>query len=159
MILIGIDPGVSGAVAVYDEETLELADVFDVPAATVGGKNRIDAYAFADKVSDFGSRVRRVTIERVGSMPKQGVSSSFAFGCSYGIAIGIVAALGYPIEYVTPMKWKSRMGIPIGSDKQASRARASQVFGGEAGAKFWPNKGHHGRAEAALLALYGAQHG
>jgi hypothetical protein len=152
MIVAGIDPGVSGAVALYDTTARTLIHVCDMPAYVVNKtKRRVEPYALANILAPLP--VRLVVIEQVASRPKQGVASSFNFGVSFGIAIGVCAGLGLRIERVIPGVWKSALRIPVGSDKAYSLAHASQMFGND---KWWPNKGHHGRAEAALLARYGA---
>lgn len=158
-MIVGIDPGASGAVAFYDEGHRELVSAHDAPMAIVGGKTRMDPYAFAALLRSVClADITKVVIEDVHSMPKQGVASSFAFGRSFGNAEAIVATLGLPLVYVSPVAWKKALRIPVGSDKAYSRLRATQIFGAS-GEKWWPNKGHHGRAEAAMLAVYGAGHG
>jgi crossover junction endodeoxyribonuclease RuvC len=87
----------------------------------------------------------------VSTSPGQGVSSTFAFGRAYGIVIGILVALGTPMTFVSPAKWKRALGVP--SVKDGARARASQLL--PQASSRWPLKRHDGRAEAALLALYG----
>ena len=91
-------------------------------------------------------------IEQVGAMPKQGVSSTFKFGASFGLVRGVVLALGVPLHHVTPGVWKKH--FRLNSDKEKARALAL---------RFWPASEHfsrkkdHGRAEAALIARYGAE--
>ena len=152
MIVVGIDPGLGGAIALYDRIAEELVSVEDMPTfETVRGRRLVDAYALAGMLRQTTPQL--VVVELVASRPKQGVASSFNFGVSAGKVEGVCAGLMFPISYVTPMSWKKSVGIPAGSDKQVSRARASQLFGND---KFWPLKKHDGRAEAALLAKYGA---
>jgi crossover junction endodeoxyribonuclease RuvC len=85
-------------------------------------------------------------------MPKQGVATTFALGRRYGMILGIVAALELPLELVTSARWKA--AVKCSRDKDASRARASQIM--PEGAKFWTRVKDHGRAEAALIAWFGA---
>ena len=92
-------------------------------------------------------------IEDVHSMPRQGVASAFKFGRAFGTVIGVVGGAGIPINYVTPGKWKRALGLS--SDKTACRRRAQEL---------WPQQAHlfarvkdDGRAEAALIALYGSR--
>jgi crossover junction endodeoxyribonuclease RuvC len=94
-----------------------------------------------------------VIIERVGAMPKQGVSSTFRFGKSYGVAIGVVAALKIPVHFVAAGVWKRHFNLP--ADKEAARARALQLWPGRA--ELFSRRRDHNRAEAALLARYGAE--
>jgi crossover junction endodeoxyribonuclease RuvC len=102
---------------------------------------------------DMPTAAGDVDIERVGAMPKQGVSSTFKFGKAYGIAIGVVAALKIPVHFVTPAAWKRHFNLS--ADKEASRARALQLW--PARADLFARKRDHNRAEAALLARYAAE--
>lgn len=145
-IILGIDPGVSGAVAFYFPMVNRLA-VDDVPVA--GGE--INGYELARLI-----RMHRPTmavIEAVHAMPKQGVSSSFNFGRSYGEVRGVVSACEIPMHFVTPQKWKRHFSLS--ADKDESRVRAIRMFPNTADS--FKLKKHDGRAEAALLALYGAE--
>jgi crossover junction endodeoxyribonuclease RuvC len=153
MIIAGIDPGLSGAVALLDAETGLVIDVFDVPtlALSRGGKAKreLDAHALAGALGR--DRIGHAFVEFVGAMPGQGVSSVFAFGKAYGIAIGVLATLGVPMTFVSPVSWKRSLGVPAAKD--GARARASQLL--PAAAHHWPLVKHDGRAEAALIAYWG----
>jgi hypothetical protein len=92
-------------------------------------------------------------IERVGAMPKQGVSSTFKFGVAFGMLQGVVAALKIPVHFVAPSVWKSH--YRLGSDKEKARALALQLW--PARADLFGLRKHHNRAEAALLARYAAE--
>jgi crossover junction endodeoxyribonuclease RuvC len=96
-------------------------------------------------------RPETVVIERVHAMPKQGVSTTFAFGTSYGIAIGIACGAGAALNYVTPQHWKKHFRLPA-NNKDASRERAIQLF--PDAAKYLTLKKHHGRADALLMARH-----
>jgi crossover junction endodeoxyribonuclease RuvC len=143
---MGIDPGASGAVAFYFPEFPTKVSVVDF--SLVDGE--INCSALADLIK--GHDPQMVVIEQVHSMPKQGVASTFKFGVAYGMARGVVASLMVPQVYVTPGKWKKFYGLT--AEKEKSRELAIQT---------WPasdafrRKKDHGRAEAALLALYGAK--
>lgn len=152
MILLGIDPGLSGAVCIWRDGTVEIHDM-PIHALERGGKNKreIDEHALCALLSD--SDIEHAFIERVWSMPGQGVSSSFAFGQSFGIIKGIIAAYCVPMTLVASMTWKKSLQVPAAKD--GSRARASQLMPNAA--HNWPLRKHDGRAEAALIALYGAQ--
>jgi len=109
-------------------------------------------------VPHLASMIRRyapsmAVIERVSAMPKQGVVSVFGFGRSYGEARGVVGALNIPMHLVTPQKWKKHFGLS--SDKDQPRALATRLF--PSVSEHFKLKKHDGRAEAALIALYGAQ--
>lgn len=149
MIVCGIDPGINGAVAFYVSTVPALVSAEDLPI--VDGMT--DAASLARTIEAM--RPDLAVIERVGAMPKQGVSSTFRFGQAFGIAIGVVAALGVPVVMVAPARWKKHFGLP--ADKEASRARALQRWPGRA--ELFRRKKDHGRAEAALLAAYGVEKG
>lgn len=160
-MIIGIDPGLSGAIAVFDTVTegrVSLA-VHDMPThtITVAGKKRrhIDGYLLARMVDEIATLddIRMAVVEDVHAMPKQGVTSSFKFGFVTGIVHGVICANLIPMRVVAPQVWKRAFGLT--SDKDASRRCASAMF--PRFAHLWPLAGHDGRAEAALLALYGAK--
>jgi crossover junction endodeoxyribonuclease RuvC len=94
-------------------------------------------------------------IERVGAMPGQGVASMFSFGRAVGAVEGVVAALAIPVSYVAPPAWRRALQVPAGKD--GSRLRASQLMPAYAAA--WRRACDDGRAEAALIALYGMTQG
>lgn len=147
LCIMGIDPGVSGAVSFYFTAHPERVTTEDVPS--VNGK--IDGANLANRIRQM--RPALAVIELVGAMPGQGVSSMFKFGCSFGMAIGVCQSLNLPIEFVTPGKWKRYFGIP--ADKEAARERALRLW--PSCADQFKRKKDHGRAEAALLARYGAE--
>lgn len=153
---LGIDPGLSGALAFYDplRNTLE---VFDMPTAekkVAGNKKRtIDLHALANLVDDLGDRTVSAIIEEVGAMPKQGVTSSFNFGFNTACAQMAVVAKGIKLSLVRPAVWKKEMRIS--RDKESSRIEASRILPKHV--SNWPLKKHDGRAEAALLAYYLSQ--
>lgn len=144
--ILGIDPGASGAIAFYFPSRPELVSAEDVPLA--GGE--IDAATLARRINQL--RPTMAIIEQVGAMPKQGVSSTFKFGTAYGTVRGVVQALGVPMHLVAPGRWKKHFRLD--ADKEKARALAI---------RFWPTSRHferkrdHGRAEAALLARFGAE--
>jgi len=144
--IMGIDPGISGAVAFYFPDQRAGISAYDVP---IVGKE-INASALHDLIHQYAPDL--AVIEIVHSMPKQGVASSFNFGMSYGIAKGVVGSLHIPTINVAPTKWKKHFGLT--ADKEQARALAIST---------WPFSEHfrrkkdNGRAEAALLALYGAR--
>jgi len=145
--ILGIDPGVSGAVAFYFPDQPSRVAAFDVPVA--GGE--ISAPHLADLVLGFAPSM--AVIERVASRPGQGVSSVFSFGRAYGDVRGVIGALRVPIHYVTPAVWKKH--FRLSSDKEESRALAIRFF--PSCADHFKRKKDDGRAEAALIALYGAE--
>lgn len=156
-LIIGIDPGLSGAMAVFDPEG-GLLDVQDLPvleARRASGKVKrsLDAYEMARRVDALASQSGLVVIEQVGVRPGEGGVGAFSFGEGFGLLKGICIANFLRVETVTPQVWKCAMGVK--GDKDESRARASVLLPRSAG--FWPLKKHDGRAEAALIALYGTR--
>lgn len=154
-MIVGIDPGLSGAVVRYDPLTGNLI-VHDVPTfqLTRNGKSKreIDLVSLARIMDDLCSPPgTRVIVEQVSSMPGQGVSSVFAFGKAYGILLGVAASTFCPVETVTPAVWKRAMGVT--ASKDGARARASALLPQHA--YNWTRAKDDGRAEAALIALYG----
>jgi Holliday junction resolvasome RuvABC endonuclease subunit len=145
--IVGIDPGVSGAVAFYSPSAPDRIAVDDAPVA--GGE--ISAPHLASMIRRYAPSM--AVIERVNAFPGQGVSSVFNFGRSYGDVRGVVGALNIPLHAVSPQKWKKHFGLS--ADKDQSRMLAVRLF--PAVADHFKLKKHHGRAEAALIALYGAQ--
>ena len=150
--IIGIDPGLSGAIAVFRDGGFE---VYDMPTHTVerGGKvkRELDRSGLAGIIRVGATGIAYV--EQVGAMPGQGVTSMFSFGKSYGTVLGILAAFRIPTFHVIPPAW--RKALQVRSGKDGSRLRASELMP-QFSAK-WPLKKHDGRAEAALIAYYGLQ--
>lgn len=149
--VIGIDPGLTGAVAVIAHGQ---AVVHDMPvigtSATATVKRSVDAHGLARILKIMPGTV---WIERVNAFPGQGVASMFSLGHSFGVALGVAAALGYPTHLVSPAEWKRF--FKLGKDKELSRALASRLY---PGVKLDRMK-DHGRAEALLIARYGALSG
>lgn len=155
MIILGIDPGLSGALAIIEDGPQGGCLCVDMPtlALSRGGKARreIDAHQLATLIVNW--MPTHAFIEGMRAMPGQGVSSMFALGKGYGIILGVLAATSIPYTVVDARKWKN--AFSLNKDKDAAKARASQLL--PAAAHQWPLKKHDGRAEAALLALYGVR--
>lgn len=149
--ILGIDPGLSGALALYDvNATLE---VVDIPTLRLKTKRVIDEYALARIIDNWSSRIREVWLEQVGVRPGEGAVGAFTFGRGYGTLRGICAANFLTLVDVTPAAWKG--ALKVRGDKDESRLRASTLLPRHA--HLWPLKKHDGRAEAALIALHGSQ--
>jgi crossover junction endodeoxyribonuclease RuvC len=149
VIVLGLDPGLSGALAILNEDGT-LDSVHDLPVVRDGKLAWIDGGRLQSMLID-GQRGRtaKAFVERVHAMPKQGVSSSFNFGVGFGSVLSILQARHVSIELVQPMLWKRATGLT--SDKNASLDKARILF---------PTaelslKKHDGRAEAILLARWG----
>jgi hypothetical protein len=151
--IIAFDPGLSGAWAVYRRlgHGEGIIGVDDIPVIGENKQRRINAAELADIVREH-TPYKFAIVEQVGARPGQGVSSMFRFGQSYGTLLGILGALAIPVRHVTPSKWKGALGL--NSEAEVSRARAIETWPGMAD-KFSRKKDHN-RAEACLLALYGA---
>jgi crossover junction endodeoxyribonuclease RuvC len=152
---IGIDPGLSGALAILDEDG-GVVDVVDTPVVLVKkGKQKNHVYVVADMVAllrPYASQpfYTRVALESVSARPGQGVTSMFSMGKGLGLWIGILTALGFPLTFVTPQSWKKALQIPTGAAKGSSILRARQLFPGVA----LDRVKDHGRADALLIAEY-----
>ena len=147
---IGIDPGLTGAIAKVSGEEIE---VWDMPTLEVRKKRFLNATLLAELLSSIKTQKCEVLLERVSARPGQGVTSMFSFGTSYGIIQGIIATLGIPLTFVTPQEWRKKMGVPKGKD--GSRQRVLELRP-DLASKF-ARKKDHGRADAVLLALYGGK--
>lgn len=153
MIIIGIDPGASGALVALDEHH-EPIEWMRMPVMKEGSATRVNALAVAEFIRNLPGEHIRAYVESVHSMPKQGVTSSFNFGHSAGVISGILAALEIPTLMVTPQRWKKR-AVLIGTNKDAARSKAIQK---------WPkwrelDKIGAGQAyaDAAFIAIYGQE--
>jgi crossover junction endodeoxyribonuclease RuvC len=154
-LVLGIDPGLSGGVAALDP-TGTVLGTWPMPVA--GGE--VHAAGLADlfrslRCLDSHQDIGRVCLEKVGAMPKQGVASTFRFGCGWGMVRGVCAALGLPVVLVPPPVWKKRVLLGLPHDK----AGAMQFC-----ASRWPTTDlvlsgcrvpHDGIADALCLAEYG----
>jgi len=131
MLIIGIDPGISGSICFFNEG--KIMDVVEMPIMTDGKKNKkqVNGSQIFNEISlrikKIDKRDIKVVIEQVSAMPGQGVTSMFNFGQSYGILKGICAAMQLPMYFVRPTKWKKYFNL-INSEKDASRTKAIEIF-------------------------------
>lgn len=158
MLIIGIDPGLSGGIAFMEGERMHVEPLPTLKVSKGKGKRRIldlsSLSAMIDDRTKDASRVH-VFIEQVGSMPGQGVASMFSFGEVFGAIKGIIAAYFLPMTLVTPVTWKR--ALRVSKNKDDARNRASQLMPRHG--HFWLRHKDDGLAEAAMIALYGKQHG
>lgn len=147
-ITLGIDPGLSGAIAAVDHAGA-LIGAWDMPVAGGEVSPAMMHYLF-DGVADW-REIASAAIESVHSMPGQGVSSTFKFGQATGTVLGFLGAGGIPVVKVTPQTWKKHHRL-IGKDKEAGRLLALETWPEQA--DLFRLKKHHGRADAALIALW-----
>jgi crossover junction endodeoxyribonuclease RuvC len=156
-LILGIDPGFTGALAIYDINSRVLVDLADTPSTvkkdckSAKAKTIVDVADIALFISAWASQIRGCVIEEVGARPNQGVVSMFNFGFVTGIVHGVVGSFLIPINKTKPFIWKPLMGLT--KDKDLSRKKAKELFPSRA-ADFNRVK-DDGRAEAALLAKFG----
>tara|TARA_B110000881_G_scaffold210133_1_gene217171 strand:- start:1089 stop:1583 length:495 start_codon:yes stop_codon:yes gene_type:complete len=129
MRIIGIDPGLSGAIAVLEDQRVKC--IFDMPVMPEGKKNKRQLNSaqlvnlLKENISTNEDTI--IVVEQVNAMPGQGVTSMFNFGQTFGAIKGISAALGLPIFFVRPAKWKKHFEL-INSSKDASRTKAIEMY-------------------------------
>jgi crossover junction endodeoxyribonuclease RuvC len=117
--LIALDPGLSGAIAIFTNNTITAQPL---PIAS----KALDLSALTTIIRDASPSL--AVIEKVASMPGQGVASTFKFGQGYGALLGITAALGIPTELVTPQRWKGSVLAGSKKDKDAAIAYCRRAF-------------------------------
>lgn len=149
-MIIGIDPGISGAMAWVSSEG-HLIRTADMPTITIRKKNRIDVAALADALSPVTRASVEVVIEGVASMPTDGRAGAFSFGYAAGVIEGVIVGLGLSYRIVQAAKWKRAAGVP--ADKGAVRLEAQRLW---PGATDFRRVKDHNRADAALLARWAA---
>ena len=131
MLIIGIDPGISGSICFLDNG--KILEVIEMPVMTDGKKNKKQVNGsqvyneITKRIKQFEKNQIRVVIEHVSAMPGQGVTSMFNFGQSFGILKGICTAMQLPMYFVRPAKWKKYFNL-LNSEKDASRTRAIEIF-------------------------------
>ncbi|PNE10333.1 MAG: hypothetical protein CR217_14905 [Beijerinckiaceae bacterium] len=150
-MIVGIDIGVQGAVAMLDE-TGALLEISDMPVLKDGpaGRRAVNAPLLAHII--FSSHATHAFVESANARPGEGPTGAFAFGRARGVIEGVLAAAGIPCSFITPPSWKRAVGLTLAS-KDASRAEAIRR---------WPNHAElfarvkdDGRAESALIAAAG----
>lgn len=153
--IIGVDPGATGAFAILDTDSHHLT-IIDMPTTKIkrGTRqvNQVDAVRLANLLRPHAEGARAI-VEKVHSMPGQGVVSTFSFGRAAGIIEGVLAALDIPFSLVPPATWTKKMRLFGGKD--GSRARAVELFPDQA--HLFARKKDDGRADATLIACYAAE--
>ncbi len=129
MKIIGIDPGLTGAIAIMENN--KVLSMFDMPVMSDGKKNKRQLNS-AQLVKILNDNILKneeisVVVEQVNAMPGQGVTSMFNFGQTFGAIKGVCAALGLPIFFVRPSKWKKHFEL-INSSKDSSRTKAIEMY-------------------------------
>ena len=131
MLIIGIDPGITGSICFFDDG--KIIDVVEMPNMAEGKKNKRQvngAQIYQEiykRIKNLEKKDIKVVIEQVAAMPGQGVTSMFNFGQSFGVLKGICAAMQIPMYFVRPAKWKKYFNL-INSEKDASRTKAIEIF-------------------------------
>ena len=155
MLIIAIDPGISGSICFFEDG--KILDVVEMPTMIEGKKNKKQANGaqiyneILKRINKIDKRNIKVIIEQVSAMPGQGVTSMFNFGQSFGILKGICSAMQLSMYFVRPAKWKKYFNL-INSEKDASRTKAIEIF-----PYFSSNlskKKDSNKADAILIASY-----
>ena len=129
MIIIGVDPGVSGGISILENK--KVLEIFDMPTMIDGKKNKKQING-----AEVANIIRRqldltkdivIIVEHVNAMPGQGVTSMFNFGQSFGVIKGISAALNVPLYLIRPARWKKHFDL-LKTNKDASRTKAIQIY-------------------------------
>ena len=131
MLIIGIDPGITGSICFFEDG--KIIDVVEMPNMAEGKKNKRQVngaqiyHEISKRIKNLEKKDIKVVIEQVAAMPGQGVTSMFNFGQSFGVLKGICAAMQIPMYFVRPAKWKKYFNL-INSEKDASRTKAIEIF-------------------------------
>lgn len=153
-MIVGVDPGLQGALAFIDAEKQQLR-IFDMPIfewQTVKTRKKPDIYAIVNLLEEFPPE--HIYMEEVWTSPQMGVVSAGSFMLGRGLMEGVAAGLRIPMTQTKPAQWKKAMRVP--ADKRAATQRACQLLPSASKAFYGPRGGLlDGRAEAALMALYG----
>ena len=131
MLIIGIDPGITGSICFFEDG--KIIDVVEMPNMAEGKKNKKQVngaqiyHEILLRIKSLNKEEIKVIIEQVSAMPGQGVTSMFNFGQSFGILKGICSAMQLPMYFVRPAKWKKYFNL-INCEKDASRTKAIEIF-------------------------------
>ena len=131
MLVIGIDPGISGSICFFKDG--KVVDIIEMPNMAEGKKNKRQVNGaqiyneISSRIKNFSKEDIKVVIEQVSAMPGQGVTSMFNFGQSFGVLKGICSAMQLPMYFVRPAKWKKYFNL-INTKKDASRTKAIEIF-------------------------------
>ena len=160
--VVGVDPGLDGAICVVDRTTMEIKFLMDMPCNQVpskrhkgGFKREVNGLYIGRALYKYAPQVLLGIVEGVGSRPKQGLESTFRFGLSAGIVEGVLNGLA--IKTIKPKAAAWKMGLGLTSNKESSLALARHTWPRDAA--LFKRKKDDGRAEAALLALWAIKFG
>ena len=155
MLIIGIDPGIKGAICFFKKG--KILEVLDMPTMPVGKKNKSQVNGsqiyneIQKRIINEDKKDIKVVIEQVSAMPGQGVTSMFNFGQSFGVLKGVCAAMQLPIFFIRPAKWKKYFDL-INSQKDSSRVKAIEMF--PKFSSLLARKKDTNKADAILIANY-----
>ena len=156
MKIIGIDPGLSGAIAVLED--IKVLSLFEMPIMAEGKKNKrqLNSAQLVNIIKENTTDDEEVAVivEQVNAMPGQGVTSMFNFGQTFGAIKGVCAALGLPIFFVRPSKWKKHFEL-INSSKDASRTKVIEMY--PSFSKQLAKKKDVNKSDAILIARFFAE--
>lgn len=157
MLVVGVDPGLHGAIAFLHDGNL--LNVADLPTVEVGhgkgSRKELSPALLHDMLVHTEIRIDKAVVEHVSASPGMGVTSAFRFGEGFGVILAVLACCGIRTELVRPAEWKRSMGLS--KDKALSRAEAIRRWPMQS--DYFALAKHDGRAEASLLAEYGRRHG
>ena len=131
MLIIGIDPGITGAICFFEDR--KIIDLIEMPNMAVGKKNKRQVNGaqvyneIFERIKNYNKKDIKVVIEQVSAMPGHGVTSMFNFGQSFGVLKGVCSAMQLSMYFVRPARWKKYFNL-INSEKDASRTKAIQIF-------------------------------
>ena len=155
MLIIGIDPGISGGICFFEDG--QVKEILDMPTMAEGKKNKRQINGrqifneISSRIDSYSLENINVVVEQVSAMPGQGVTSMFNFGQSFGVIKGICSAMQLPIFFVRPAKWKKHFNL-INSQKDASRTRVIEMFPNIS--SILSKKKDANKADAILIASY-----
>ena len=131
MLIIGIDPGITGSICFFEDG--KVLEVLDMPNMAEGKKNKRQVNGaqiyneISNRTKNYNKKNIKVIIENVSAMPGQGVTSMFNFGQSFGVLKGICSAMQLSMHFVRPAKWKKYFNL-INTEKDASRTKVIEIF-------------------------------
>ena len=131
MLIIGIDPGITGSICFFEDG--KIIDLIEMPNMADGKKQKkqVNGAQIYNEIllrtKNVEKKNIKVVIEHVSAMPGQGVTSMFNFGQSFGVLKGICSAMQLSTHFVRPVKWKKFFNL-INAEKDASRTKAIEIF-------------------------------